>query len=118
MADLLALIWFDRNFKGLYTIRMLQKFAFVMYAFSCISLGYTALVYSPLRFGADRWENSSTPVIFFALFILMGVQFVLSGKMMTQEKYKKVIWISVALLALVAVLMFPAMYVAYLLAVR
>lgn len=74
-------------------------------------LAYTAYVYSPLYYGQNRWENSNIPLTFFGLFVVLCIHFVFTGKALNQEKFSGVMWSSGAVLLLVAVLQFPALYI-------
>lgn len=73
---------------------MLNKWAFIFYVCSSLALLYAAVVRSPLRVGRDAFENTDTPILFFGLVVVFIIHIVWTGKMLSQEKFKKVMWVS------------------------
>jgi hypothetical protein len=73
---------------------MIQKWTFVAYVISAVALGYAALVNSPMRFASQTWENTATPATFFGICVILIIHIVVSGKMLSQEKFRKVLWTS------------------------
>lgn len=86
---------------------MIQKWSFVAYVVSAVALGYAALVNSPLRFAGQTWENTSTPLTFFGICIVFIIHVVVTGKMLSQEKFKKVQWTSFWITLFAAVILIP-----------
>lgn len=78
-----------------------------MYAMSCVALGYVLLIHSPLQFSQKAWANTDTPLFFFGMAAVLIIHIVVSGKMHSQEKYRKVIWGSIAMTGLSAILLIP-----------
>lgn len=73
---------------------MIQKWTFIAYVMSAVALGYAVLVNSPVRFASQAWENTGTPATFFGLCVILIIHIVVTGKMLSQEKFRKVLWTS------------------------
>lgn len=86
---------------------MIQKWSFVMYIVSSVALGYAILLNSPLQVTQKGFANTETPLAFFGIASVLIIHIVASGKMQSQEKYKKVIRNSIGILALAGILLIP-----------
>ncbi len=86
---------------------MLQKLALVFYVLSSLALAYVIFIFSPAQFGRGEWQKSDSSLYFFPAAVIFIIHIVFTGKIQSQEKFTKVIWVSSALLLLVAVIMLP-----------
>ncbi len=86
---------------------MIQKWTFVAYVISVIALGYAALVNSPIRFASQAWENTSTPLTFFGICVVLIIHIVATGKMLSQEKFRQVLWTSFWITLLAGIILIP-----------
>ena len=85
-----------------------QKLSFVLYVTSAFALIYAAFLNSPLQFAHKGWENTPTPAVFFGIVAIMILHVVFTGKMLSEEKLKKVNITSLCMFLLAGLIAIPA----------
>ena len=84
-----------------------QKLSFVLYVTSSLALIYAALINSPLQFAGKAWENTSIPAVFFGIVFIVILHIVVTGKMLSQEKFPKVKAVSLGMIVFAVLIAMP-----------